>query len=70
MNKNLLLAEAQLANNKIKDEGIYNVETNNSFEILAKKVKTESETINKDAKNGKLSKETKRKWILLITNNA
>ena len=60
LSENLILAEAQLANIKINEEVIYNLETNNNFEILAEKVETKSETIEKDAEKGK-PKETKKK---------
>ena len=62
LNENLLLAEVQLAIIKIKEEVIYNLETNNNYEIIAEKVETKSETIEKDAEKGK-PKETKKKVV-------
>ena len=56
--ENLLLTEARLSNLKFEEKGVYNVETNNNFEILDEKNKVKSESKDKD--NGK-QKETKTK---------
>ena len=48
LNENLLLAEAQLSNLAVEEKVIYNVETNNNFEILEKKLGSKPEIILKD----------------------